>query len=88
MSPLLEASFPLKMLTAIKQAYQYKILNKTCELDWERQGEILCHTICQQNQSPPAYILVKMTQEEKRIDKLARSISEVGSVMMAKDIAG
>jgi hypothetical protein len=78
------SSFPPKMLAAIKQARRDKILNKTRELDRERRGEILPRTIRRRNQSPPAHILAKMTEEEKRIDKLARSVSEVGPAAMAK----
>jgi hypothetical protein len=78
------STFPPKMIAAIKQARRDKILNKTRELERERRGEILPRTIHRRSKSPPAHILAKMTKEERRLDKLARHVSEVGVVGMAK----
>jgi hypothetical protein len=72
------------MLAAIKQARRDKILNKTRQLERERRGEILPSTIRRRNKGPPAHILSMMTPKAKRVDKLARNVSEVGSVAWAK----
>lgn len=78
------SQFPPEMLRAIKQARRDKIQNKTRELDRERRGEILRRTIRRRNKSPPAHLLTTMTAEERRLDKVVRSVSEVGYVGMVK----
>jgi hypothetical protein len=78
------SSFPPKMLEAIKQARRDKILNQTRQLERERRGEVLPRTIRRRNKGPPAHILAKMTEEQKKMDKLVRHVSEVGYVGMAK----
>jgi hypothetical protein len=80
----LRSSFPPEMLAAIKQARRDKILNKTRQLERERRGEILPSTIHRRNKGPPAHILSKMTPEQRKLDKIARHVSEVGYVAMAK----
>lgn len=76
--------FPPEMLKAIKQARRDKIQNKTRELERERRGEILRRTIRRRNKGPPAHRIATMTKEERRMDKAARSVSEVGYVGMVK----
>ncbi|KIM77743.1 hypothetical protein PILCRDRAFT_76421 [Piloderma croceum F 1598] len=78
------SSFSPEMLEAIKQARRDKILNQTRQLERERRGEILPRTIRRRNKAPPAHILAKMTEKQKKMDKLARHVSEVGYVGMAK----
>ena len=80
----LQSHFSPETLAAVKQARREKILNKTRLLERERRGEILPRTIRRRNKGPPAHILAKMTKEERRLDKLARHVSEVGAVAMAK----
>jgi len=84
----LSSSFPPEMLAAIKQARRDKILNQTRQLERERRGEILRSTIRRRNKGPPAHILAKMTEEAKRMDKLARNVSEVGYIGMVKKKLG
>jgi hypothetical protein len=76
--------YPPELLDAIKQARREKIANKTRELDRERRGEILARTIDRRNQGPPAHVLTRMTREERRMDRVVRSVSEVGYVAQVK----
>jgi len=73
-----------EMLVAIKAARREKVANKTRELMRERQGEILRRSILRQNKGPPAHILARMTPEQRQMDKVARSVSEVGCVAQVK----
>lgn len=77
-------AYPADMLEAIKQARRDKIQNKTRELDRERRGEVLRRTVRRRNKGPPAHVLATMSTEERRMDKIARSVSEVGYVGMVK----
>ena len=61
-----------------------KIRNKTREKERERRGEILKSTLRRQRKGPPAHILAKMSPERRRMDKVARSLSEVGYVALVK----
>jgi hypothetical protein len=69
----------------IKQARREKIANKTRELERERRGEVIARTIKRRNKGPPAHVLSRMSDEERRLDKIARSsVSEVGYVGLVK----
>ena len=72
------------MLAAIKQARREKIANKTRERERERRGEILRRTVLRRNKGPPAHVLRRMTEEERKMDKVVRSVSEVGYVGQVK----
>lgn len=76
--------YPPKMLEAIKQARWDRVQNKTRELERERHGEVLPRTIRRRNKGPPASVLAKMSVEERRLDKVARNVSEVGYVAAVK----
>ena len=77
-------AFSPELLEAIFQARRTKIRNKTREKERERQGEILKSTLRRQRKGPPAHILAKMSPERRRMDKIARSLSEVGYVALVK----
>jgi len=76
--------YPPAMLDAIKQARREKIANKTRERERERRGEILRRTVLRRNKGPPAHVLRRMTEEERKMDKVVRSVSEVGYVAQVK----
>jgi len=76
--------YPPEMLEAIIAARREKIANKTRERERERRGEILRRTILRQNKGPPAHVLAMMTPEQRKMDKIARSVSEVGYVAQVK----
>ena len=76
--------FPPELLEQIIEARRTKIRNKTCEKERERRGEILKSTLRRQRKGPPAHILAKMSPERRRMDKIARSLSEVGYVALVK----
>ncbi|KAF5382048.1 hypothetical protein D9615_004459 [Tricholomella constricta] len=76
--------YSLEMLEAIKAARREKIANKTRERERERRGEVLRRTILRQRKGPPAHVLAVMTPEQRRMDKIARSVSEVGYVAKVK----
>lgn len=78
------SSFSPDMLAMIKRARREKILYRTRQLERERRGEVLPRTVRRRNKHPPAHVLAKMTEERKRLDKIARHPSEVGFVAMAK----
>jgi hypothetical protein len=72
------------MLRAIAQARRLRFLNKQHEREREKRGEVLRATIKRRNKGPPAHILQRMTPEERAMDKVSRSVSEVGYVGMIK----
>ena len=76
--------FPPELLDQIIEARRTKIRNKTLEKERERRGEILKSTLRRQRKGPPAHILAKMSPERRRMDKVARSVSEVGYVALVK----
>ena len=76
--------FPPELLEDIIEARRTKIRNKTREKERERRGEILKSTLRRQRKGPPAHILAKMSPERRRMDKVARSLSEVGYVALVK----
>lgn len=77
-------AFPPEMLEGIIEARRTKIRNKTREKERERRGEILQSTLKRQRKGPPAHILAKMSPERRRMDKVSRSLSEVGYVALVK----
>ena len=79
-----EKPIPEWLIHAVKKARTNRIANKTRELERERRGEVLPRTIKRRRKGPPAHVLAKMTPEEKKMDKIVRSVSEVGYVAMMK----
>jgi hypothetical protein len=76
--------FPPELLEQIFEARRTKIRNKTREKERERRGEILKSTLRRQRKGPPAHILAKMSPKRRRMDRVARSLSEVGYVALVK----
>ncbi|KAG5647000.1 hypothetical protein DXG03_001724 [Asterophora parasitica] len=76
--------YSAEMLDAIKTARREKIVNKTRERARERGGEILRCTIRRLRKAPPPHVLSRMTPEQRRMDKIARNVSEVGYVAQVK----
>ena len=76
--------FPPEMLAAIKEARREKIRNKTRERERWRRGEVTNRLRKLMNQGPPPHVLSRMTAEQRRMDKIARSPSEVGYVAQVK----
>lgn len=76
--------FSEDMAGILKEARREKIRNKTREKERERKGEVLRATIRRRRKGPPAHILERMSEEERRLDKVARGVSEVGYVGMVK----
>ncbi|KZP21455.1 hypothetical protein FIBSPDRAFT_860637 [Athelia psychrophila] len=80
----LHSPYPPALLAQIKQARRERWANKTRELERERRGEVVARTMRRRRQAPPADVLARMSGEERRMDKVARSVSEVGYVAQVK----
>ncbi|KAG8854363.1 hypothetical protein FRB91_003607 [Serendipita sp. 411] len=70
--------FTPEMIGLIKNARKVKLANKTRERQRELRGEITNRALKRMRQGPPAHILTKMSEEEKRLDKVAREVSRGG----------
>jgi hypothetical protein len=80
--------YPPELIDALKRAQRDKIENKTRERERERRGEILAITRRRRRKGPPAHVLVDMTPEQRKMDKIARSPSRAGYVRLVKDRLG
>ena len=80
--------YPPHLLDALKRARREKSENKTRERERERRGEILASTLRRRRKGPPAHVLVNMTPEQRRMDKIARSPSYAGYVRLVKKRLG
>ncbi|KAH8112251.1 hypothetical protein DFH11DRAFT_1706665 [Phellopilus nigrolimitatus] len=80
--------YPPDMLEAIKEARREKVRNKTRERQRELRGEVLPRTLERSRQRPPAHVRVKMSREQLHMDRVVRSVSEVGYVGMVKSQMG
>lgn len=80
----LRTPYPPEMLQAIKAARREKVANKTRELERERRGGTTARSFRRQRQGPPAHVLACMTPEERHMDRVARSLSEVGYIAQVK----
>ncbi|KAK7677705.1 hypothetical protein QCA50_019257 [Cerrena zonata] len=76
--------YPSEMLEQIKAARRERNANKMREYLRERRGEVLKKTLRRARKGPPAHVLNVMTEEEKHLDRVSRSTSEVGYVAQAK----
>ncbi|CAA7271287.1 unnamed protein product [Cyclocybe aegerita] len=76
--------FPPELVEAIFEARREKIRNKTREKERERRGERTLSALRRKRQGPPAHVLSQMTPEQREMDKVARSLSEVGYVALVK----
>ncbi|KZT26048.1 hypothetical protein NEOLEDRAFT_1162439 [Neolentinus lepideus HHB14362 ss-1] len=82
------APYPPELVEMVRDARREKIANKTKERERERRGEVLACTLRRMNKGPPAHVAYKMTDEEKRMDRISRSPSEVGYVAVVKKKLG
>lgn len=73
-----------EMVEAIFEARREKIRNKTREKERERRGEMTLSAIRRGRKGPPAHVLARMSPERRKMDKVARSLSEVGYVALVK----
>lgn len=80
--------FSPELMETIIEARREKIRNKTREKERERRGELTKSAIKRQQKGPPAHILAKMTPKEREMDKISRSLSEVGYVAVVKKRLG
>ena len=78
------APYRPELVAAVLEARRRKIRNKTREKDRERRGEVLKSTPKRQRKGPPAHILAQMSPERREMDKVSRSLSEVGYVALVK----
>ena len=70
------------------QARRDRIANKTLEGIRERRGEVLPKTLRRRRQRPPAPVAVKMSPQQKLVDRASRSVSEVGFAGKMKRMKG
>ena len=59
-----------EMLEVLKEARREKIRNKTREKERERRGEVLRSTLRRRRQTPPAHVLERMSEAERRKDRI------------------
>ncbi|CCM04132.1 uncharacterized protein FIBRA_06293 [Fibroporia radiculosa] len=84
----LSTPYSPEMLRIIKQARREKIANKTRELERERRGVMTPRKLRRQRQGPPSHVLANLTDRQKHMDKVARSVSEIGYVAQVKKALG
>lgn len=80
--------FPPALLEQIKSARRARIENKTRERERERRGEVTNRLLKQIRQRPPAHRLALMSPRQRRMDAIARGVSEVGYVGQVKRALG
>jgi hypothetical protein len=80
--------YPPPLIDALKRARRDKVENKIRERERERRGEILAITQRRRRKGPPAHVLVNMTPEQRKMDKIARSPSNAGYVRLVKKKLG
>ena len=76
--------YPKEMLDLIREARREKVRNRTREHERVRRGFVSKAVLRRSRKGPPAHILVKMTDWERRADQISRGVSEVGYVGMIK----
>lgn len=84
----LRTPFPPELLEQIKSARRARIENKTRERERERRGEMTNRLLRQMRKSPPAHTLALMSPRRRRMDSIARGVSEVGYVAKVKRALG
>jgi len=77
-----------EMLAMIKEARREKVRNKTRERERERRGVVTPNALRRRRQGPPAHVLAMMTEKQRHLDKVSRSVSEVGYVAQVKRALG
>ncbi|KAF9475999.1 hypothetical protein BDN70DRAFT_996024 [Pholiota conissans] len=81
-------TFSPELMETVIEARREKIRNKTREKERERRGELTKGAILRERKGPPAHILTKMTPKQREMDKISRSLSEVGYVAVVKKRLG
>ncbi|KDR82947.1 hypothetical protein GALMADRAFT_57643 [Galerina marginata CBS 339.88] len=76
--------YPPELIKSVFEARRERIRNKTREKERERRGEVLKSTLKRQRRGPPAHVLAKWSPERRAMDRVARSLSEVGYVALVK----
>lgn len=77
-----------ELIAQVQEARREKFRNKLRESERERRGEVLNRTLKRKIKGPPAHVLAKMTEDQKMMDKVSRSVSEVGYVASVKKKLG
>jgi len=72
------SKFSEELLERIKAARRNLISNKTREREREREGEMVMATFRRIRQGPPAHVLTRMSEKEKRKDKIMREVGAGG----------
>ncbi|EPQ50755.1 hypothetical protein GLOTRDRAFT_81826 [Gloeophyllum trabeum ATCC 11539] len=82
------APYTPELLEVVTAARREKLANKTRERLRELRGEDTKHSFLRKRAGPPAHVLARMTPEERRLDFVSRSLSEVGYVAAVKKRLG
>ncbi|KAJ2915898.1 hypothetical protein MD484_g4522, partial [Candolleomyces efflorescens] len=77
-----------ELFATLSAARKYKLENKTRERERERRGVITKKTLDRARGMPPAHLLVKLTEEQKEVDRIVRLPGEAGYVGAVKRKAG
>ncbi|KAF8334247.1 uncharacterized protein EI90DRAFT_2970660 [Cantharellus anzutake] len=72
------SKFSPELLERIKDARRNLINNKTRERERERRGEVLMATLRRMRQGPPPHVLTRMSEKDKREDKILREVGAGG----------
>ena len=72
------SKFSEELLERIKAARRNLISNKTHERKREREGEMVMATFRRIKQGPPAHVLTRMSEKEKRKDRIMREVGAGG----------
>ncbi|KAF5313229.1 hypothetical protein D9619_003580 [Psilocybe cf. subviscida] len=73
-----------ELIERVIEARRQRIRFHTEMKDRERRGEVTKGSSRRQNQGPPAHILRTMSPKQRRLDKVSRSLSEVGYTALVK----
>ena len=76
--------YPKDMLELIREARRERVRNRTREHERDRRGLLSKSALRKANKGPPARVLVRMSEWEKKADKVSRGVSEVGYIAMVK----
>lgn len=83
-----QTPFTVPTLVKIRAARRERIANHTRELQRERHGEVTNRALRRRRSAPPAHVLGIMTEKQRRMDRAARSVSEVGFAALARTKLG
>lgn len=77
-----------ELLSALHEARQERIRNKTREKERERRGETTFSSVKRRRKGIPAHIRERLSKEQIHRDAVSRSLSEVGYVALVKSRNG